>query len=64
MEQERNDNGHTYGQFMVLCDEYCLDHAGVSIEDLADGCSRDAWKDSVDPEEYAGGRLGAEGFPG
>jgi hypothetical protein len=39
-----------------------MDVAGVGIDDLADGPSRDAYEAGYTPREYARERLTEEGF--
>lgn len=43
-------------------DMVCYELAGVSIDDLADGPSRDAFDDGATPAEYARELLENEGF--
>jgi len=54
---------HTYKQWLQLADSHVQRLAGVSIHDLPDGNSHDAWSDEVPPSEYAEERLLDGGFP-
>ena len=53
----------SYGEWMKQADRHCAAISGVSINDLADGASRDAFDDGVSPEDYAEELLANEGFP-
>lgn len=52
----------TYEEWMAEADAVCIGIAGVGIEDLADGPSRDAFDDELTPREYVMDRLRQEGF--
>lgn len=54
---------YTYEQWYAQADRECLAISGLSINDLADGPSYDAFEDGASPQEYALDLLGDEGFP-
>lgn len=56
-------NGLTYNQWYAKVNAIVMSVAGVGIDDLADGMSRDAWRDELTPREYATDQLENEGFP-
>ena len=57
---------HNYDNFEAWyreADRICSTVAGVGIDDLPDGPSRDAFEAGDTPGEYVDERLAAEGFP-
>lgn len=58
-----NDSDLTFSQWWNQADDYCANLTGISLSDLADGPSWDAWHDDQTPQEYADELLTAEGWP-
>ena len=58
-----NENGLTIDQWYANANRICVKIAGLSLDDLADGPSSDAWADGVSPREYVYTILNDEGFP-
>ena len=56
-----NDNDLTYEQWFATADRLCVEGYGLSINDLPDGPSWDAWEDGEDPASYLAELLANEG---
>ena len=54
----------TFNQWLVAADDACLSIAGVSLHDLSDGSSRDAFDDGCPPSVYAEDLLEENGWEG
>lgn len=52
-----------FDEWYAACDAFCMSLAGVGIEDLSDGPSRDAYNDETTVREYVYNRLDEDGFP-
>ena len=59
-----NALSRSYDDWMEAVDQAVMREVGLSVHDLADGMSRDAWIDEVDPIDYARDLLAAEGWQG
>jgi hypothetical protein len=57
------EDGISFDDWYAACDAACVRIAGIGIDDLADGPSRDCYNDGFTPIEYAEERLLDEGFP-
>ncbi len=53
----------TYDEWYARVNRHVLRIAGVGIDDLPDGCSRDAYDDDTPPHEYAEQTLAHDGIP-
>jgi hypothetical protein len=42
----------SYAVWMARLDQVCQARTGLGIDDLPDGCSRDAFEDGMTPEAY------------
>ena len=58
-----NENGETFAAWYAAANKVCSGISGLTLDDLADGPSWDAWNDGVPPREYAEELLSNEGFP-
>lgn len=59
---ETNEEGRTFDDWEHEANAACIQLSGLSIHDLPDGPSYDAWEACESPEEYAIELLAAEGF--
>ena len=62
--EQRNLNGETFAQWYARANDYCSRRCGLTLDDLADGPSWDAWADETDYRTYVQDILTSEGFPG
>ena len=53
----------TFEQWLEACDHYVGKVAGVDLDALGDGMSRDAYDDEVTVKEYCHRQLEEAGFP-
>jgi hypothetical protein len=63
MTDAREVNGLTFDQWYALANGICANISGLTLDDLADGPSWDAWNDEVDARTYVQDILTSEGFP-
>lgn len=56
-------NGKTFRAWYNQCDQLIATICGLSLDDLADGPSWEAWSDEITPAEYVYERLDDAGFP-
>ena len=63
MADKRNDDGHTFEEWMRLVDNEVVSISGLSVHDLADQPFWDMWNDGCPPSEAAHETLEEEGFP-
>jgi hypothetical protein len=62
MSNEKNCNGLTYSEWMKRANKRVSDKIGLSLDDLPDGLSNDAWSEGEEPEDYADNKLEEEGY--
>lgn len=60
---ERNEQGLTFAEWLAQANAEVLAHCGLSLEDLPDSCTYDAWLDCVEPADHVEELLAEEGFP-
>ena len=63
MDDELNDDGYTFQEWMRKADTVVSGHCGLSCDDLGDGPSWSSWHAGMSPKEYAEELLREEDFP-
>ena len=59
-----NDDRLTFAAWLAKANAACVSISGVSLDDLPDANTYDAWHDGEDPAEFARDVLEEEGFSG
>lgn len=63
MMTETNDDGLTFAQWLDRANHACRQISGLTLNDLPDSNTYDAWSDGESPRDHAIQVLTDEGFP-